>query len=192
MEVGKTALAEGSYEIERHGGAIVAHEEATRIGSSSGEGKRSIVDEVAPVAWECIAIDRFEILGAGFGVLTGHATDTNDSTAGSENDGKTHLQKDFEFARDGFGLAIVEGLGAITTLKEPSVPDLGFGDLVFEVIDFPAGNEGGHFAERRQDALQERGIVVRGLLGSRELLPGGRIPSRTHPTVPNRLRRGVN
>jgi len=48
-----------------------------------------------------------------------------------------HLQQDLELARDLAGLAVGEGLGAISALEQEALAALRLGDLALERVDLP-------------------------------------------------------
>jgi hypothetical protein len=70
--------------------------------------------------------------------LASNPTDSDDLFAGGKDNHQAHLQEEFEFAGDLFGLALFEGLGAIPALEHPSFTALGGRQAIFEVVDFPA------------------------------------------------------
>jgi hypothetical protein len=166
VEVGETAFHERADEVEGEGGAFVRAEEEARIRIAFDGGEAGGVDEVAAEGGEALAIARFEIFGAGFGVLASDAADTDDGFLTAVDEHKAHLEEDLELVGNLGGVAIGKAFGAIAPLQEEAATLGSFGELEFEGFDFPGGDEGrkpGEFGEGGfEGRLRFVGNLVRG------------------------------
>ena len=120
---------------------LVAFDHEVWVWGAVFGGERGAVDEVSEVAWEgaglAVVVCGFGGGGAWFGVLTGEASDSGDGGVESMDEDEGHLEEDFEFGGDVFGSALVEGFGAVASLQDEALAELGLGDLGFEFVDFP-------------------------------------------------------
>lgn len=110
--------------------------------------------------------------GSWFGVLTCEASDSGDGGAEAVDEDEGHLEEDFEFIGDVFWTAVVEGFGAVSSLKDEALSELGLGDLGFEAFDFPGSDEGGELGEARGGGVECGGVGVGVGWGEGGGLPG--------------------
>lgn len=180
VQIGKSTFAQRADEVQGGGRSFVTADQADWV-RTTGLGFEGIaVDDVSSIARQSQAIDRFGIARAGFGVLACNPSDPDDLFAGGKDDHQAHLQEEFEFAGDLFGLALFEGLGAIPALEHPSFTALGGSQAIFEVIDFPTCDQRRELLEFFDGLLEFVWVWVVGLLSGRELLPGVRSPRWVH------------
>ena len=96
MEVGEAPVHQGTHEIERQGGPLVAPQEERGIGIALGGRESRTVHDVAPVAWQRHAVARLGVRAARLRVLSRHAADTRHRHLEAMQQDKAHLQQDLQ------------------------------------------------------------------------------------------------
>ncbi len=166
MEVGEATVHQGTNEIERQRGALVAAQQELRIGGAVGGGERRAIDEVAAIGRKRDPRLFLEVRGARFRVLPREAADADDPPLRAVHQHQAHLQQDFELAGDDRRGAVGEALGAVATLEQERLSGGGVGELTLERLDLPGGDE------RRQRHELAIDLLHRGWIGVDRLLPG--------------------
>ncbi len=180
MQVGETALGEGTQQVQAGSGLVVGLQQALRIGYTALGVEVDAIDDVAAVRRQRNAVDGFITCRAWLGELTGHASDLHHRAAGSEGHDDCHLQQHFEgvanLGRREFG----EALGAVAALQQERAPARDLGELPPELPRLAGEDQRRQPGERALDALEVLGIRIFGLLLNRLVSPAVGAPGVAH------------
>ena len=178
LEIGIAALGEGAQQVERRRRLPVGHDLAFGIGLAAGKARCRIIDDVAAIDRQFLAIDGFEGRGARLGKLAGNAADLHHRLAAGEGQHHRHLQEDAEEIADIVGGMLGEAFGAVAALEQET---LAFGDarqLALELPRLARKNQWRIARKLRFDIGQALAILIgRHLLG-RLAAPAFRCPGR--------------
>jgi hypothetical protein len=67
---------------------------------------------------------------------------------------EAHLKQNLDLAGDDGSVAFAEAFGAITSLKQESLPRGRLGELLFQVLDFPDCHQRRQCRELREDGTE--------------------------------------
>ena len=118
LEIGIAALREGAQQIERRGRLAIGHQHALRVGHARRLGELDVVDDVAAIARQLLAVLRLGRRRARLGELAGDAADLHHRRAAGIGQHHRHLQEHAEEVADVVGAMLGEALGAIAALQQ--------------------------------------------------------------------------
>ena len=121
LQIGVAAGGESADQVEGGRRLTVGAELPVRIGSTGLGRERDVVDDVAPVAGQFHAVDRFRGGRAGLGELTRDTADLHDRRTARERENNRHLQEDPKEIPDVVGGMLRKALGAIAALEQESL-----------------------------------------------------------------------
>jgi hypothetical protein len=137
VQIGESAVDEGTHEIERECRALVAAQQQIRIRSARVGRELGPVDQIATVARERHAVTRLGVRRARLRILACHAPDTQDRSLEPVQQDEAHLQEDLELLGDLIRLAVGKGLRAIATLQQEGLTALGGRQTLAQRVDLP-------------------------------------------------------
>ena len=143
-------------------------------------GELKLIDDIAAIAGQRHAVKCLRVVRSRFSVLPCDASNPDDPFARRKDDDQTHLEKQFQLARNLFGLAFVECFRAIPALKQPRIATLCVGDAFPQMVDFPAGYQRRQTQKLSESLFQLDRVWVIGLLSRRKLLPRLWVPRWGH------------
>ena len=178
VEVSEATFGECADEVEGEGGAFVGAEEELWVWCAISGSESGAVDDIAAVAWESEISAGFGGGAAGFGILTGDASDADDAASGATDQDEAHLNEHFEFAEDGGAVAVIEAFGAVAALEDEGISGIDLEELGAESVNFPGCDEWRELAECTEGGFEMALIGVIGLLESGFGGPGVGGPGR--------------
>ena len=128
MHAGKISVAAGrkrTQQVQRRRRLPVGHQLALRIGDTRAFRERDVVDDVAAVARQLLAVDLLGRRRTRLGKLAGDAADLHHRQRASVGQDDRHLQEDAEEVADVVGAVLGEALGTVAALQQEG---LAFGD----------------------------------------------------------------
>ncbi len=178
FEIGIPPLREGAQQIERCRRLPVGHDLALRIGLAAGEIGRRIIDDIAAIDRQFLAIDGLEGRRAGFRKLAGNAADLHNRLAAGEGQDHRHLQEDAEEIADIVGRMFSEAFGAIAALEQESLALGDARELALELACLACKNQWRVACELGFDVGQALAILIGRQLLGRLFAPALRSPGR--------------
>ena len=120
-EIGVAALGEGAQQIEGRRALAVGLELPMRIGGTRFRRELDVVDDVAAIARQLLAVPLLGRRGARLGELAGNAADLHDRRSRRIGEHDRHLQKHPEEVANIVGAVLGEAFRAIAALQQESV-----------------------------------------------------------------------
>ena len=147
FEAGVAAFGESAQQIERRRRLAIGLDLTARIGTPRLLGEGDVVDDVAAIARQFLAVALLGRRGARLGELAGDAADLHHRRGAGIGEHDRHLQKDAEEIADIVGAVLGEAFRAIAALQQES---LAIGDTApsafFRLRASPANTSGGNVA----------------------------------------------
>src|SRR5262249_42297977 len=116
-EIGVTALRKGTQQIQRSGGLPIGFDLPTRVWAPSLLGEGVVIDNVASVARQFLAVALLGWSGTRLGKLTGDTADFDDRRSGCIGQHNRHLQEHPEKVADIVGAMFGKAFRAVATLQ---------------------------------------------------------------------------
>ena len=121
LDAGVAALGEGAQQIERRRRLAVGLDLPARIRAARLLGEGDVVDDVAAVARQFLAVAFLRRRRARLGELPRSASDLHHRQGPGISEHDRHLQKDAEEVADIVGAVLGEALGAVAALQQESL-----------------------------------------------------------------------
>ncbi len=177
LEVGVAAGGEGPQQVQRRRRLTVGLYLAARVGLARLGRKLDVVDDVATIARQRHAVDRFDAGGAGLGELARNAADLDDRRGGRKGHDHRHLQEDAEEVTDVVGGMLAEAFGAVSTLQHEGFARRGAPERPLQLARFAREHQRRIAAELALDLRQRREVLVDRRLLDRLHPPAIRAPT---------------
>ena len=120
-QIGVAALRKGAQKIERRRRLAIGGDLPARIGVARLLSEGDVVDDVAAVARQFLAVALFGRRGAWLGELAGDAADLHHRRSGGISEHHRHLQEHAEEVTDIVGAVFGEAFRAVATLQQESL-----------------------------------------------------------------------
>ena len=120
-EIGVAALREGAQQIERRRRLAIGLDLPARIGTARLLGEGDVVDDVAAIARQFLAVALLGRRGARLGELAGDAADLHHRRGGGISEHHRHLQEHAEEVADIVGAVLGEAFRAVAALQQESL-----------------------------------------------------------------------
>ena len=121
LDAGVATLGEGAQQIERRRRLAIGFDLSAWIGTTRFLCEGNIVDDVAAIARQFLAIAFFGRRGARLGELSGDAADLHYWQRAGISEHDRHLQKHTEEVADVVGAVLGKALGAVAPLQQKSL-----------------------------------------------------------------------
>ncbi len=178
------AMGEGAQQIEGGGRPAVGLDLPAGIGPAGGFRELDVVDDVAAIARQLLAVALLHRRGARLGELAGDAADLHHRRGGPVGQHHRHLQEDAEEIADVVGAVLGKAFGAVAALEQESLALGDAAERFLEVARLSGEEQRRQARELRLDGGDFAGIRVFGQLGNRLIPPAGGHPTLGHDQTP--------
>jgi hypothetical protein len=120
-QIGVAALRKGAQQIERRRRLAIGLDLPARVGRARLLGEGDVVDDVAAVARQFLAVAFLGRRGARLGELAGGAADLHHRRSGGISEHDRHLQEHAEEIANIIGAMLGEAFRAVATLQQESL-----------------------------------------------------------------------
>ncbi len=117
-QIGIAALGERAQQVERGGGLSIRFDLPARIGPPRAVGELDVIDDVAAIARQLLAVARLARRRARLGELPRDTAHFHHRRSGRIGQHHRHLQEDAEKIADVVGAVLGETLGAVPALQQ--------------------------------------------------------------------------
>ncbi len=182
-EVRVAAVHERAEKVERRGGMPVGLDQPQRIGAARLFGEGDVVDDVAPIARQFLAVLLLRRRGARLGELAGDAADLHHRQRRRVGEHDRHLQEDAQEVANVVGADIIgarlgEALRAVAALQQETLAHGDLAERLLEIAGFTCKYERREVRDLLLDSRERGQVWIIGNL--QNVLPA---PAIARPTL---------